>query len=212
MTHEEVYQELARDRESMTRWWWHQRNDLKRPMLKSRTFPRYVWRDYTSPRKNRYLLFTRIFDRHMKTILTSIAAIRLTQEGMTTYTNWLGDYKLIKPMVLIPHMWKRYAERTGTDKTGIELLKHYLEHNPYGKDSNNQHVVGRSVRYNGEDHLSSCVTEGVLLGQQRGDMFIVKTFITYDMCCGRQSEEFECCRNQILTDKEIYKQAKRFYI
>ena len=212
MTHEEVYQELERDREGMTRWWRHQLNDMRRPILKRTTFPCHVWREYTSPRKIHYLFFSRIFDKRMKRILTGIAAIRRTSEGMTIYTNWLQDQKLISPMIIIPHAWKRYAERTGTDKTGIDLVKHYFLNNPHGKDSHNQKVVGRSVRYNGEEHLANCVTEGVLLGQERGDMFIAKTFITYDMCCGRQQQEFEGCKRQILTDKEMYEQAKQFYL
>ena len=211
MTHEEVYMELERDREAVTRWWRHQLDDLRRPMLKRRVFPYHVWREYISPRRNRYLFFSRIFDKRMKAILTGIAVIRRTSDGTTIYTNWLADQKLIAPMVMIPHMWKRYTERTGTDKTGIELIKHYFQKNPHGKDSHNQNVVGRSVRYNGEEHLAHCVTEGVLLGQQQGDIFIVKTFITYDMCCGRQQEEFECCRKDVLTDRELYDEAVRFY-
>ena len=203
---------MARDRESMTRWWRHQLTDMRRPILKCTKFPYHIWREYTSPRKNRYMFFSRVFDKHMKAILTGIGVIHRTSEGMTVYTNWLQDQKLIAPMVFIPHVWKRYAERTGIDKTGIELVKHYFISNPHGKDSHNQHVVGRSVRYNGEDHLANCVTEGVLLGQQQGDLFIAKTFITYDMCCGRQQEEFDGCRNQILTDKELYEEARRFYI
>lgn len=211
MTHEEVYAELARDREAYSRWWLHQLNDLKRPMLKSTTFPRHVWREYTSPRRNKYLFFTRVFDKRMKAILTGIAALRRDADGLTIYTTWLDHQKLISPMVIIPHVWKRYAERVGVDKKGIELVKHYFMNNPHGKDSHNQKVVGRSVRYNGEEHLANCVTEGVLLGQQQGDMFVAKTFITYDMCCGRQQQEFEVCRHQILTDKEMYEQAKIYY-
>ena len=211
MTHEEVYQELARDRDSMTRWWRNQLTAIRRPMLKCTKFPYHIWREYTSPRKNHYLFFSRVFDKRMKMILTGIAVIHRSQHGITAYTNWLDDQKLISPMVILPHAWKRYAERTGTDKTGIDLLKHYFTNNPYGKDSHDQKVVARSVRYNGEEHLSNCVTEGVLLGQQQGDLFIAKTFITYDMCCGRQQQEFEGCKQQILTDREMYDEALKFY-
>jgi hypothetical protein len=42
----------------------------------------------------------------------------------------------------------------------------------------------------GEEHLACCVNDGVLLGQQYGDVFVVRTFITYDMCCGQQQQEF----------------------
>ena len=211
MTHEEVYQELARDREAVTTWWRHQLNDQRRRALKRTRFPMHIWREYTSARKNRYVFFSRVFDKRMKTILTGVAVIRHTSDGLTVYTTWLSDQRLISPMVLLPHMWKRYAERTNTDKHGIELIKHYFSNNPNGKDSDNQKVVGRSVRWNGEDHLSCCVPDGVLLGQEFDKYYLVRTFITYDMTTGMQQAEFEDKRSQIITDSEMYERAKMFY-
>ena len=212
MTHEEVYQELEREREAVTVWWRHQLNDQRRRALKCTRFPMRIWKEYTSPRKNRYLFFSRIFDKRMKTILTGVAVIRHTSDGLTVYTTWLSDQRLISPMVLTPHMWKRYAERAKVGEHGIELIKHYFLNNPHGKDSDNQRVVGRSVRWNGEDHLSCCVPDGVLLGQQHGEMYIVRTFITYDMTTGMQQAEFEDKRSQIITDREMYERAKIFYL
>jgi hypothetical protein len=211
MTHEEVYQELAREREAVTRWWRHQLYDQRRRALKCTRFPMHIWREYTSARKNRYVFFSRVFDKHMKTILTGVAVIRHTSEGMTVYTTWLSDQQLISPMVLLPHMWKRYAERAKIAKHGIELIKQYFSNNPHGQDSDNQRVVGRSVRWNGEDHLSCCVTDGVLLGQQHGELYIVRTFITYDMTTGMQQQEFDTQRAKIMTDREMYERAITFY-
>lgn len=211
MTHEEVYQELARDREAVTTWWRHQLNDQRRRALKRTRFPMHIWREYTSARKNRYVFFSRVFDKRMKTILTGVAVIRHTSDGLTVYTTWLSDQRLIAPMVLTPHMWKRYAERVKVDKHGIDLIKHYFMNNPHGKDSDNQKVVGRSVRWNGEDHLSCCVPDGVLLGQEFGKYYLVRTFITYDMTTGMQQTEFEDKRSQIITDREMYERAKMFY-
>ena len=147
----------------------------------------------------------------MKRILTGVAVPRMMKDGMYVYTNWLADHKLIFPIVLTPHMWKRYAERTNTDKHGVELIKHYFANNPYGKDSDNQRVVGRSVRWNGEDHLSSCINDGVLLGQEFDKYYLVRTFITYDMTTGMQQQEFEACRGKIMSDREMYEHAILFY-
>jgi hypothetical protein len=212
MTHAEVYAELSKEREAVTVWWRHQLDDQRRRALKCTRFPMHIWKEYTSPRKNRYLFFSRVFDKHMKRILTGVGVIRHTSDGMTVYTTWLSDQQLISPMVLTPHMWKRYAERAKVDKHGIDLIKHYFLNNPHGKDSDNQKVVGRSVRWNGEDHLSCCVTDGVLLGQMCGSMFIVRTFITYDMCSGLQQQEFDTQRAKIMTDREMYERAKMFYL
>ena len=85
MTHEEVYAELARDREAVTTWWRHQLVGERRRALKWRQFPMHIWREYTSQRKNRYLFYSRVFDKKMRTILTGIAAIRHTAEGLTVY-------------------------------------------------------------------------------------------------------------------------------
>lgn len=212
MTHEEVYEELARDREAVTTWWRHQLDDNRRRALKCARFPMNIWREYTSTRRNRYVFFSRIYDKRMRRILTGVAAIRHTNDGLTVYTTWLGDQKLISPMVLTPHMWKRYAERTNTDKHGIELIKHYFMHNPNGKDTDNQKIVGRSVRWNGEDHLSCCVTDGVLLGQEFDKYYLVRTFITYDMTSGLQQREFEENRAKIMSDEDIYDRVKQFYL
>lgn len=211
MTHAEVYAELSKEREAVTTWWHHNLWNQRRRVLKSTRFPVRMWFDYTSARKNRYLFFTRMYDKHMKRILTGIGVIRRGSDGLTVYTNWLSGQKLIAPMVLTSHFWKRYAERCHVDKYGTELVKHYFSNNPFGKDSDNQKVVARSVRYNGEEHLSNCVTDGVLLGQMQDGIFIVRTFITYDMTCGLQQQEFELCRNMIKTEREIYDLARLFY-
>ena len=211
MTHEEVYRELERDRESISKWWHHQHDECRRSVLKSKTFPIKIWREHTSPRKNVYHFFTTIFEKRMRNIITGVIALRRFPDGIGVYTNWLEWHKLICPMVILPHAFKRYAERCHVDKKGIELIRHYFTHNNHGKDSTNQKAVGRSVRYAGMTHLSCCVPEGILLGQVEGDLFIVHTFITYDMCTGQQKEEFEGCRRLVLTDWEMYETARQYY-
>ncbi len=211
MTHAEVYKELEREREAVTTWWRCNLANQRRRVLKSTHFPLNLWFDYTSARKNRYLFFTRLFDKKMKRILTGIAVPRLTKDGLYVYTSWLSDHKLIFPMVLMPHMFKRYSERAGVEKSGIDLVKHYFIHNSHGKDTRNNRVMAKSVRWNGEDHQACCVNDGVLLGQVVDGIYIVRTFITYDMCGGLQQQEFENCRSQILNDREMYDRAKECY-
>lgn len=211
MTHAEVYKELERERVAVTTWWRHNLWNQRRRVLKSTHFPLNLWFDYTSARKNRYLFFTRLFDKKMKRILTGVAVPRLTKDGLYVYTSWLSDHKLILPMVLMPHMFKRYSERVGVEKSGIDLVKHYFIHNSHGKDTRNNRVMAKSVRWNGEDHQACCVNDGVLLGQVVDGIYIVRTFITYDMCGGLQQQEFENCRSQILNDREMYDRAKECY-
>ena len=56
------------------------------------------------------------------------------------------------------------------------------------------------------------MTDGVLLGQQHGELYIVRTFITYDMTTGMQQQEFDTQRAKIMTDREMYERAKMFYL
>lgn len=211
MTHQEVYKELERERDAVTTWWRYNLANQRRRVLKSPRFPLRLWFEYTSARKNRYLFFTRLFDKKMKCIMTGIAVPRLMKDGMYVYTSWLADHKLIFPMVLTPHMFKRYSERAGVEKSGTDLIRHYFIHNSHGKDTQNNRVMARSVRWNGEEHQACCVNDGVLLGQVVDGIYIVRTFITYDMTSGMQQEEFERCRAQILNDREMYDRAKECY-
>lgn len=213
MTHFEVYAELERDRETATVWWRHHLDTLRRPVLKARQLPFIHWADYTSPRRIRYLFFTRIFDKRMRRLLTGVAVPCRTDEGTAVYTSWLSDQRLIAPMVILPHAWRRYRERTGCDLTGTDLYRHFFTENPHGCDSKNQKAVARSVRYLGKPHLSLCMPEGVLLGQveQPHDLFVARTFITYDMTAGLQAEDFNAHRQHILSDREMYERAREWY-
>lgn len=211
MTHEEVYQELERDRESISNWWHHTLEAQRRRAMKTMKFPLMLSFEHTSPRRNKYIFFTRIFDKRMKRILTGILVPRRTQEGLSAYTTWLEHQKLISPVVILPHAFKRYAERCCVEKTGLDLITHFFTINNHFADSHNQRIVGKSVRYNGEEHVASCMNEGILLGQQQGDLLVCRTFITYDMCSGLQQKVLDERRKEIYTDEEMYKNIRKCY-
>ena len=206
MTHAEVYRELERDREGLTRWWQYQKEALRRPLLKSNSklFPVTRWYDHTSPRHIRYLVtFTSIDKRMIRTML-GIGALRRMPDGITLYTAWVGERCNIRKSVFIPHVWKRYAERCGVEKTGTDLIRHFFDNNNYNFSASNIHLFARSVRYNGEDHRAICVNEGVVLGHVVDGVFIARTFITYDMCGGLQLQELERFRQMMPETLEDY--------
>ena len=212
MTHSEVYQELERDRENMHRWFVHQLDANRRKILKSQKFPIVLWFDHITPRKNRYLFYCRIFDKHKSKIILTTVALRNMPDGIAVYMTWPVDNDTIEPMVYLPHVFKQYAlpERCNVEKKGVELIKHFFVRNSRGIDSHNQKVVGKSVRYNGQEHLSCCTDEGVLLGHMEGEIYVACTFITYDMCGVAQKQEFEPKRDIIPTDADIYKTEKLY--
>ena len=210
MTHEEVYKELERDRESMHRWFAHQLDANRRRILKSPKFPVVLWFDHTTPRKNRYLFYCRIFDKHKSKIIVTNVALRSMPDGIAVYMTWPVKNDTIEPMVYLPHVFKQYAlpARCNVKKKGVELIKHFLVRNSRGIDSHNQQVVGKSVRHNGQDHLSCCTDEGILLGHMEGNIYVANTFITYEMCGIAQKKEFEPKRDNIPTDFDIYEAEK----
>ena len=200
MTHEEVYAELDKDRDNLARWFSHQAEIYRRRALKTVKFPVTWWLDYTSPRKNRYLISVtctrRNYDRfHGLTIL----ALRREERGYSVYLSYIGKHSLVRKTVFMQHVFDRYAdpERGNVQKTGIDLIKHFVDHQSNGYILTDQRLAGRSVRYNGRDHQFIAVNDGVLLGDVDNGIFIARTFITYEMATGRQHEEFAYAKNKV---------------
>lgn len=191
MTHTEVYAELDKDRENVARWYDHQSEIYRRRALKTTKFPVTWWLDYTSPRKNRYLIgitcTRRKFDKYHA--ITTIA-LRCEQRGYSVYLTSINSYSPIKKTVFVQHAFDRYAERANIKKTGLDLIHHFLEHQYGGHVITDQRLAGRSVRYNGRNHKFIAMQEGVMLGDMEDGIFIVRTFITYDMATGLQRDEF----------------------
>lgn len=200
MTHEEVYAELDKDRDNVARWFNHRADEFRRRALKIQKFPVTWWMDYTSPRKNRYLISVtctrRNYDRfHGLTIL----ALKREERGYSVYLSYIGKHTFICKTVFVQHVFDRYAdpERGNVQKTGIELIKHFVDHQSNGHVLKDQRLAGRSVRYNGRDHQFVAVNDGVILGDVENGIFIARTFITYEMATGRQREEFSYAKNKV---------------
>ena len=209
MTHEEVYAELDKDRENVARWFDHRADEFRRRALKMTKFPVTWWLEYISPRKNRYLISVtctrRNYDRfHGLTIL----ALRREERGYSVYLSYIGKHSLIRKTVFVPHVFDRYAdpERGNVQKTGIDLIKHFVDNQSNGYVLKDQRLAGRSVRYNGRDHRFIAVNDGVILGDVENGIFIARTFITYEMATGRQHEEFSYAKNKVngLEDEIVF--------
>jgi hypothetical protein len=209
MTDLEVFHEIGRDRETVWRWFRTQLRERRREMLKSKRFPKRFWLEYTSQRMVQYMIGVTIFDRRMRGMAVVFMALRRMQEGISVYNTWLDSDDENPQMVLTPHALKQYGKRMGIDKSGVELVKEFFNRNNSCHDSFNQRAVGRSVRYNGEKHISGCVKDGVLLGQlHNGNIHVVRTFITYDMCSGLQEEVFGQYNGHHRTYEDQYKIVK----
>ena len=63
MTHTEVYRELEKDMDEVGRWWLGKRKMLTNIAKWTTKLPRKTWYEYTSTRKNRYIIISIIMGR-----------------------------------------------------------------------------------------------------------------------------------------------------
>lgn len=209
MTHTEVYWELEKDIDDVGMWWIGKRKMLTNIAKWTTKLPRTTWYEYESTRKNRYLVISIITGHNYDdSSLTGVVALRKMGKGYAVYVSRLPWHRVVSPHVFLPHMFDQYAnpERGNVPKTGIDLIKHFMEHNNYGEISKGDKFSGRSVRYKGRDNLCKSVHDGVLLGEVVDGIFVVHTFITYEMATGLQREEFEKNRGMIITNEGLINQ------
>ena len=208
---EEVYREIDKDMAEVTDWWSRKRKTLFNIAKWTVKLPRTTWYEYESSRKNRYLVLSIIMGRkYNDESMTGLMALQKMEKGFAVYVSKFPWQRIAAPHVFLPHVFDRYhdPDRGNVQKTGIELIKHFMERNSYGEISRGDKFSGRSVRYKGRDNLAKCVTDGVLLGEIVGDIFVAHTFITYDLATGLQREEFEKNKGMILSNEEIMRRAK----
>ena len=209
MTHTEVYRELEKDIDEVGKWWRGKRKVLVNIAKWTTKLPRTTWYEYESTRKNRYLVLSIITGHNYgDNSLTGVIALRKMERGYAVYISRFPWHRVVSPHVFLPHMFDQYAnpERGNVPKTGIDLIKYFMERNNYGEISKGDKFSGRSVRYKGRNNICKSVADGVLLGEIVDDIFIVHTFITYDMATGLQREEFEKNRGMIITNEELINQ------
>ena len=211
MNPEEVYREIDKDMAEVADWWGKKRNMLFNIAKWTVKLPRTTWYEYESSRKNRYLVLSIIMGRkYNDESMTGLMALQKMEKGFAVYVSKFPWQRIAAPHVFLPHVFDRYhdPDRGNVQKTGIELIKHFMERNSYGEISRGDKFSGRSVRYKGRDNLAKCVTDGVLLGEIVGDIFVAHTFITYEMATGLQREEFDKNKGMILSNEEIMRRAK----
>ena len=125
MTPEEVYRELDRDRDNLSRWWLRKRQEIAKRALKCTKFPMTTWLEWISPRKNRYLVFNILLKRKFdKGNASGFIALQRTEYGTATYTSWVNWQYHTTRNVYLPHLYMRYSQRCNVMKTGTDLIKH----------------------------------------------------------------------------------------
>jgi hypothetical protein len=162
---------------------------LRRLAIKANRFPVYAHSFYTSPRKNKWIIF---FEARSKKEVGDNCRI-----CCTTYFNTKhGTYAVLvtftegkQHLILYPpHFFSRFASRCGIELHGVDLIVRFFQYNynyvftfkdvPLGENTYRREVYGTAK-------------EGVALGFLTDNANVLfKTFITYDMLKGEQIDTF----------------------
>ena len=171
-------------------------------LIRKRTvFPVRFHSFVTTKRKNNWLILWEALSRSNvgDKSLISFVCFYDTPHGKYAIMPSFSEGRIIL-LMFPPHFFSRFANRTGIDLTGKDLIKRYFEMNyNYGFSYNTDP--------DGVVNVFGNCKEGIALGvEYKGKQIILfKTFITYDMCKGQQIEVF-AQSNQIR--EEMHRQER----
>lgn len=167
-----------------------------RIIKKSVLFPARVHSLVTTTRKNNWMI---LWEAHNKKEVGDACRISFVCYIDTGHGKYAYMPTFIKDKMFLlaypPHFFSRFAERMGLGLTGVELMRRFFEqNNSYSFTFSAEEVDGGHC-----DHVFATCREGIALGLKAVglDAYLLKTFITYDMCKGEQVENFaksEECR------------------
>lgn len=203
MTTDEMFRELMIDKDNCIRWREHLRRRVAEIARRGSKFPRFLFFDYLSPRKNQWLVQASIVNRHpYNGILFASCVVRHAEDGWYMHQAVYNSTTCIQ-LMMTPHCIRRYAERTGREDVKMpELMKVWMMCNHDICGENDESLSGRRSRGGMYEQRHYCSNEGILMGDwhegKNGRTFMAKTFITYDMAKDRQVEVFGQSRKRLL--------------
>lgn len=194
MTHEEECKEILKDLPNVERWDKHRWKTYYRMSLKMKEYPKYVFTEYVSPRKNRWLVSTKITG---KDCFCSTFGVLQILNGLVLHQVFSSLYedKYSTVCTFLPHFFDRYRQYNNLDLKGIPLIKQMLKDDCSFNVDRTQEISGKK-ELNRDDNVHCCMQQGVGLGYELGHHhYLIKTFVTYDMSRGKQKKIFEAARD-----------------
>jgi len=191
MTSKEVRNEVMSDVEALIVKASHLRHTATRVALKQTKFPYVYIVDWTSPRKNKWLIVFNLYRRNTHKGGAGITGVCLQKypKGYAAHRWCIDKNKTFFVSTYLPHFFDRYAERMNLDKTGIDLIKHFIRKNTSGQHDYTSELSGIQSRDGNVVHI--CHPEGIAMGEEPHALHqIFKTFITYEMAKGKQLDVF----------------------
>lgn len=213
MSYEELLNEVTQDRDNVFCWVKHQKKVIERVARKQTKFPCSYFMDYTSVRKNRWLVCVRIFRRQVHGGGAGIQPLMLQKcpKGYAVHSCVLDRYLEKYVMTVLPHVFDQYAGRMNVNKTGIDLIKHFFARNVQSENDFTPECAGRKARERETIPIHMCTDEGVLMGEViSSEHVVLHTFVTYDMATGKQKRCFDE-RKSLLSDDVGRKHRDAWY-
>lgn len=210
MVYSEVKAELSKDMESLWAYYGHQKKRIERAARGARSFPCCHFMEYTSPRKNRWLIATHIFRKfvHKGGAGCMFCCLQKYPRGWALHCQVLNRNLRPYTLTILPHVFDQYVSRIGLEKSGIEVIKHFIIKNMNSQNDFTKKFSGRKSRERETESAHLCMSEGILMGEVMDeDHIVIHTFITYDMTTGKQKEVFEQRRSEIGDAGEQHKRA-----
>ena len=157
---------------------------------KSKTFPVYLHAHVKTKRKNDWMILLEAKSNKYVGDNCLISLISHFDVGAGRYAIFWTSYQSTPVHIIFtPHFFSRFAERVGVNLTGVELIHRYFKKNSSYGFSYVSDFFGNMQKIN----VYGSTTEGVAMGVQLNtehNIILFRTFITYDMCKGRQIEDF----------------------
>lgn len=200
MNEKEVSEEVVQDMNNAIRYIDANQNKFRRIVLKSIRFPVYCYYTYTSPRKNKWIILLEARNKKEfgEMCRATYVATYDTPHGIHAILFSLIDRG---PLLCFypPHFFKRFRERTGQNKSGMDLIMEFFKLNTGVVNKTISKMIDES---NYITEVMGTTDSGVCLGliTSEGNIHF-KTFITKEMLKGEQIDTF------IMTDtirQEIY--------
>lgn len=190
MNQQEFYDEILNDYRNAFAIADAKEQKVQRLIKTSKLFPLRLHSFITTKRKNRWLV---LWEAKTKKYIGDNELITFVVMHDTPHGKYATLTTFVKGTLLLltfaPHFFQRFVERMGITLSGEQLIKRYFEQNSsYGFQTKLTHIEGSTYI----NEVFGSAKEGVAMGfeAQGVNIYMFKTFITYDMCKGQQVEDF----------------------
>lgn len=190
MSEAELKREVLLDMCNAFRWEDRNSNKFRRLVLKATRFPVYFAYQYTSPRKNKWIISLEARSKKETKDDCRISYVVTYESPHGTYAvlvSWVNN----EPQLIMypPHFFSRFRDRAGVNEIStVRLMVRFFRHN-------GSYVYDKQTKQIAEDkycvEVYGSTLEGVCLGifSTEGNI-LFRTFVTYEMLKGEQVERF----------------------